>query len=105
MDLAELRSLQDFFIKYACSRSTASPRWPAIGGYVRQYQIEVDPDELRYHDIPLSEVIDAVKRFEHRRGAKTVESGGMEFIVRGKGFIGSGKTEARRLNTSSRRSS
>ena len=97
MDLAELRSKQDFFIKYALQSVDGVAEVASIGGYVRQYQIEVDPDALRYHNIPLSKVIDAVKSSNIDVGAKTVESGGMEFIVRGKGFIGSGKTEEETL--------
>jgi len=92
MDLAELRSKQDFFIKYALQSVEGVAEVASIGGYVRQYQIEVDPDKLRFHDLPLRRVIAAVKESNLDVGAKTVESGGMEFIVRGKGFIGSGKT-------------
>jgi Cu(I)/Ag(I) efflux system membrane protein CusA/SilA len=91
MDLAELRSKQDFFIKYALLSVEGVAEVASIGGYVRQYQIEVDPDALRYHNIPLSQVIDAVESSNIDVGAKTVESSGMEFIVRGRGFIGSGK--------------
>ena len=93
MDLAELRSKQDFFVKYALQSVDGVAEVASIGGYVKQYQIEVDPDKLRYHNLPLSRVIDAVKASNIDVGAKTVESGGMEFIVRGKGFIGSGKSE------------
>lgn len=93
MDLAELRSKQDFFIKYALQSVEGVAEVASIGGYVRQYQIEIDPDKLRYHNIPISKVIEAVRASNIDVGAKTVESGGMEFIVRGKGFIGSGKTE------------
>ncbi len=93
MDLAELRSKQDFFVKYALQSVDGVAEVASIGGYVRQYQIEVDPDALRYHNIPLSKVIDSVKASNIDVGAKTVESGGMEFLVRGKGFIGSGKSE------------
>jgi len=93
MDLAELRSKQDFFIKYALQSVDGVAEVASIGGYVKQYQIEVDPDELRYHNIPLSKVIDSVKASNIDVGAKTVETGGMEFIVRGKGFIGADKTE------------
>jgi Cu(I)/Ag(I) efflux system membrane protein CusA/SilA len=93
MDLAQLRSKQDFFIKYALQSVDGVAEVASIGGYVNQYQIEVDPDKLRYHDIPLATVIEAVEASNIDVGAKTVESGGMEFIVRGKGFIGSGKTE------------
>lgn len=94
MDLAELRSKQDFFIKYALQSVDGVAEVASIGGYVKQYQIEVDPDELRYHKIPLSSVISAVKASNIDVGAKTVEKSGMEFIVRGRGFIGSGKTES-----------
>lgn len=97
MDLAELRSKQDFFVKYALQSVDGVAEVASIGGYVRQYQIDVDPDELRYHDIPLSKVIDAVKASNIDVGAKTVEVSGMEFLVRGKGFIGSGKTERETL--------
>lgn len=93
MDLAELRSKQDFFIKYALQSVDGVAEVASIGGYEKQYQIEVDPDKLRYHDIPLSKVIEAVRASNIDVGAKTVETGGMEFIVRGKGFIGSGKSE------------
>jgi Cu(I)/Ag(I) efflux system membrane protein CusA/SilA len=97
MDLAELRSKQDFFIKYALRSVDGVAEVASIGGYVRQYQIEVDPDKLRYHDIPLAKVIDAVRDSNLDVGAKTVETGGMEFLVRGKGFIGSGKSESETL--------
>ena len=93
MDLAELRSKQDFFIKYSLQSVDGVAEVASIGGYVKQYQIEVDPDKLRFHSIPLSKVIDAVKASNIDVGAKTVEAAGMEYIVRGKGFIGSGKTE------------
>jgi copper/silver efflux system protein len=93
MDLAELRSRQDFFVKYALQSVEGVAEVASIGGYVKQYQVDVDPDDLRYHNIPLSTVINAVKSSNIDVGAKTVEQGGMEFIVRGRGFIGSGKTE------------
>ncbi len=93
MDLAALRSKQDFFIKYALQSVDGVAEVASVGGYVKQYQIDVDPDKLRYHDISLDKVISAVEASNIDVGAKTVETGGMEFLVRGKGFIGSGKTE------------
>jgi Cu(I)/Ag(I) efflux system membrane protein CusA/SilA len=93
MTLAELRSKQDFFVKYSLQSVEGVAEVASIGGYVKQYQIDVDPDKLRYHGIPLSRVIEAVKAANIDVGAKTVETGGMEFLVRGKGFIGSDKTE------------
>lgn len=98
MDLAELRSKQDYFIKYALQSVDGVAEVASIGGYVKQYQIEVDPDKLRFHNLPLSAVMDAVRESNIDVGAKTVETGGMEFLVRGKGFIGSGKTESETID-------
>ena len=97
MDLAELRGKQDFFIKYSLQSVEGVAEVASIGGYVKQYQIEVDPDKLRFHGIPLGQVIDSVKASNIDVGAKTVETSGMEFIVRGKGFIGSGRSEPETL--------
>ena len=94
MGLAELRSMQDFVVKYELQAVEGVSEVASIGGYVRQYQIEVDPDKLRFHDIPLDSLIMAIKGSNVDVGAKTVEATGMEFIVRGKGFLGSdGDTE------------
>lgn len=89
MNLAELRSLQDFVVKYELQAVPGVSEVASVGGYVRQYQIDVDPDKLRFHDIPLDRLIKAVNDSNIDVGAKTVESGGMEFIIRGRGFIGS----------------
>jgi Cu(I)/Ag(I) efflux system membrane protein CusA/SilA len=93
MDLAQLRSKQDFFIKFALQSVDGVAEVASIGGYEKQYQIEIDPDKLRYHNIPLAKVSAAVEQSNIDVGAKTVETGGMEFLVRGKGFIGAGKSE------------
>lgn len=89
MNLADLRSMQDFVVKYDLQAVDGVSEVASIGGYVRQYQIEVDPDKLRFHSIPLDKVIAAIRGSNLDVGAKTVETGGMEFIVRGKGFLGS----------------
>ena len=94
MNLAELRSLQDFVIKYELQSVPGVSEVASVGGYVRQYQIEVDPDKLRFHDIPLDQLIKAVQDSNIDVGAKTVESGGMEFIIRGRGFIGANEGTA-----------
>jgi Cu(I)/Ag(I) efflux system membrane protein CusA/SilA len=91
MNLAELRSLQDYVIKYELQSVQGVSEVASVGGYVRQYQIEIDPDALRFHDIPLQRLIDAVENSNIDVGAKTVESGGMEYIIRGRGFIGRDK--------------
>ena len=86
--LAELRSLQDFVVKYELQSVEGVSEVASIGGYVRQYQIDVDPDLLRIHQLTLDRVMAAVRGSNVDVGAKTVESTGMEFVVRGKGFLG-----------------
>jgi Cu(I)/Ag(I) efflux system membrane protein CusA/SilA len=88
MSLADLRSLQDFVVKYELQAVEGVSEVASIGGYVRQYQIEVDPDKLRFHDVPLEKLVTAIRGSNIDVGAKTIESSGMEFIVRGKGFLG-----------------
>ncbi len=94
LDLADLRSKQDFVVKYALQSVEGVAEVASIGGYERQYQVEVDPDRLRYHELPLDTVIGSVRAANMEVGAKTVEAEGMEYIVRGKGFLGSGKSTA-----------
>ena len=89
MGLDELRSMQDFVVKYELQAVEGVSEVASIGGYVRQYQIDVDPDKLRFHGVSLDKLAMAVKGSNVDVGAKTVESTGMEYIVRGKGFIGS----------------
>ncbi len=91
MNLSELRTLQDYVIRYELQSVPGVSEVASVGGYVRQYQIEIDPDALRFHDVPLERLIAAVKESNIDVGAKTVESGGMEYVVRGRGFIGQGK--------------
>ena len=93
MDLAQLRSLQDYVVKFELQAIEGVSEVASVGGFVRQYQVEVDPGRLRFHDIPLEELIAAVRASNIDVGAKTVESGGMEFIVRGRGFLGGGDPE------------
>ncbi|GIW99231.1 MAG: hypothetical protein KatS3mg111_2564 [Pirellulaceae bacterium] len=90
MGLEELRSLQDFVIKYELQSVDGVSEVASIGGYVRQYQVEVDPDKLRFFGITLDQVMMAIRNSNLDVGAKTVETSGMEFIVRGKGFLGTG---------------
>ena len=91
MNLSELRTLQDYVLKYELQSVQGVSEVASVGGYVRQYQIEINPNALRFHDIPLERVITAVKDSNIDVGAKTVESGGMEFVIRGRGFIGQNK--------------
>ena len=90
-------SLQDFVVKYELQAVEGVSEVASIGGYVRQYQIEVDPDKLRFHNVPLDRLMMAVKGSNVDVGAKTIESSGMEFIVRGKGFLGTGGDTAKAI--------
>ena len=97
MGLAEVRSRQDYVVKYALQSVDGVAEVASIGGYVKQYQIEIDPDKLRIHDLTLSKVLSAVRDSNIDVGAKTIESSGMEYLVRGIGFIGAGKTQAQTI--------
>ncbi len=88
MDLAELRSFQDYVVKYALQSVEGVAEVASIGGHVRQYQVEIDPDRLRFYGIPLDQVVRAVKESNQDVGAETIEQSGMEFLVRGRGLIG-----------------
>ena len=94
MDLAEVRSQQDYIVKYALQSVEGVAEVASIGGYVKQYQIEIDPDKLRIHELTLNQVLKSVRDSNIDVGAKTIETSGMEYLVRGIGFIGSGKTQA-----------
>lgn len=94
MNLADVRSVQDFVVRYALQSVEGVAEVASIGGFVRQYQVDVDPDQLRFYQLTLDQVLAAVRDSNIDVGAKTVESGGMEFLVRGVGFIGAGKTRA-----------
>lgn len=98
MNLAEARSLQDYVVKYELQAVDGVSEVASVGGYVRQYQIEIDPNKLRFHDIPLDRLINAVRESNIDVGAKTVEATGMEFIIRGIGFIGAGEDTSQALD-------
>ncbi len=86
-DPGALRSLQDWFIRYQLNSVPGVAEVASIGGFVRQYQIDVDPRKLREYNIPLSAVFDAVQRSNSNVGAKVVEANDMEFVIRGLGLI------------------
>lgn len=85
--LEELRSIQDWYVRYALQGTPGVSEVASVGGYVREYQIDVDPDAMRAHGVRLQDVFAAVERSNIDVGAETVEWNGVEYIVRGKGFI------------------
>jgi len=85
--LRDLRSLQDWFIRYQLNSVPGVAEVASIGGTVRQYQIDVDPNRLRAYKIPLSAVVDAVLRSNRNVGGNVVEASGTWSVVRGLGLI------------------
>src|SRR5258705_5244165 len=85
--LRDLRSLQDWFIRYQLNAVPGVAEVASIGGMVRQYQIDVDPNRLRAYKIALSSVVDAVMRSNRNVGGNVVEASGTWSIVRGLGLV------------------
>lgn len=86
-DLDELRSVQDWYLRYALLAAEGISEIASVGGYVREYQIDVDPDALRFYDVTLEQVMTAVQQSNLDIGARTTEINQVEYIVRGVGFI------------------
>jgi copper/silver efflux system protein len=86
-DLQELRSIQDFFLKYELSSIPGVSEVASIGGFVKQYQINVDPVKLAYYNIPLEKIKMAIKQSNNDVGGRLLEIGETEFMVRGLGYI------------------
>ncbi len=85
--LRELRSLQDWFVRYQLNAVPGVAEVASVGGHVRQYQIDVDPNRLRAYGISLSEVVEAVRRSNSNVGGNVLEANGTWSIVRGVGLI------------------
>lgn len=90
-DLQELRSIQDWYLRYELTTVPGVAEVASIGGYVKQYQVEVDPNKLQAYNIPIQKVRMAIKRSNNDVGGKLVEMGETEFMVRGLGYIKSVK--------------
>lgn len=86
-DLGELRSLQDWFVRYQLNAVQGVAEVASLGGFVKQYQVEVDSQKMRTLGVSLGMVMNAVGRSNLNVGGKTIEESGMEFIVRGIGLI------------------
>lgn len=86
-DLHELRSIQDYYVKYALSSASGVSEVASIGGYVQEYQIDVKPELMRQYNISLSEIVKAVKESNKDIGAQTMEINQVEYLVRGLGYV------------------
>ena len=87
-DLAELRSLQDWFLKYELQTIHGVSEVATIGGMVRQYQVVLDPNKLRAYQLPLAQVRSALQRGNQETGGSVIELAEAEYMVRATGYIG-----------------
>jgi len=86
-DLADLRSLQDWTLKYWLESVEGVAEVASLGGYVKQYQITVNPETLLAYNLPLKNIIEAVKKSNNDVGARVLELSGREYMIRGRGYI------------------
>ncbi len=85
--LAELRSYQDWYLKYYLKAVPGVAEVASLGGFTQQYQVNVDPNRLRSYGIPISRVADAVRSGNSETGARFLEFGGAEYMIRGRGYV------------------
>lgn len=86
-DLAELRTLQDFTLRYALECVPGVAQVATVGGYERQYQVTIDPDKLRAYGLSVKQVGDAVRASNGEVGGRLLELGGREYFIRGRGYV------------------
>lgn len=85
--LHELRSIQDWYVRYALLAADGIAEVASVGGFVQEYQVDVDPDAMRAHGVTLDQVIMAVKMSNLDVGARTIEINKVEYVIRGLGFV------------------
>ena len=86
-DLHELRSIQDYYVKYGLASVSGVAEVASVGGYVKEYQIDVDPDAMRAYNVTLDHIIKGVKNSNLDVGARTVEINKAEYFIRGIGYV------------------
>ena len=86
-DPQELRSIQDFYVGYGLSGAQGVAEVAPIGGYVKEYQVDLDPNRMKVYDVTLPEVLEAVRKSNVEAGARTLELNNAEYLVRGLGYI------------------
>jgi Cu(I)/Ag(I) efflux system membrane protein CusA/SilA len=87
LDLAQLRTLQDWYIRYQLTAIPGVSEVASLGGFVKQYQVEVDPERLRAFHIPVMRVVQAIGTHNADVGARVIEMGGREYMIRGLGYL------------------
>jgi Cu(I)/Ag(I) efflux system membrane protein CusA/SilA len=87
LDLAQLRTLQDWYLRYQLTAIPGVSEVASLGGFVKQYQVEVDPEKLRAFDVPVMRVVEAIGAHNADVGARVIEMGGREYMIRGLGYL------------------
>ncbi len=90
-DLAELRTAQDWYLRYHLKSVPGVAEVASLGGFVQQYQVNLDPNRLRAHGIPIGRVVEAVKGGNGDAGGRLLEVAGAEYMIRGRGYARSAK--------------
>jgi copper/silver efflux system protein len=86
-DLHELRTVQDYYVRYALQSVQGVSEVASVGGFVQEYQIDLDPDRMRINQVSLGEVIAAIKDANRDVGARAIEVNRVEYLIRGMGFV------------------
>src|SRR5579885_2277759 len=86
-NLADLRSLQDWQVQYQLRAVPGVAEVAPVGGFVKQYQVTVDPDKLLAYDIPINRVVERVRQGNRETGGRVLEFTGREYMVRGRGYF------------------
>ncbi len=86
-DLQQMRSFQDYYLRYWLQREDGVSEVASVGGYEKQYQIEVDPNRLAAYNVPMSKLISAVRKSNNDVGGRTMEFAGREYFIRGRGYV------------------
>ncbi|MBN1576790.1 MAG: efflux RND transporter permease subunit [Chitinispirillaceae bacterium] len=86
-DLQELRSIQDFYVRYGLMAADGVAEAASVGGYVKEYQIDLNPDAMRASNVTLEQVVMAAKMSNLDVGARTIEINSVEYVIRGVGFV------------------
>ena len=86
-DPQELRTIQDYYVKYSLASADGVSEVASIGGYVKEYQVDIDPDAMKSHGVTVMDIMNAVKNSNLDIGAETVELNKVEYVIRGLGYI------------------
>lgn len=86
-DLQELRSLQDWFVRFELATIDGVAEVASVGGFIKEYQVKVDPNKLKFYNIPVTDVIQAVRYANQETGGRTLEMGETQYLIRSFGYI------------------